>query len=112
VLRGQKVYLGLRTAPSRRGSLMTLRLRRPAPPEPCGYGMAVSARVGGAVVRNRVKRRLRVILRRLFVAQPALHRMQVMIQAAPAAARAPQQTLNDELDRLLASHPLRPAAGA
>lgn len=70
----------------------------------------MSAKVGNAVVRNKIKRRLRVIIRQLYLKQPALRRMQLMIQASPPAARASQQTLNDELLRLLSSHPLRPAA--
>ena len=68
----------------------------------------MSAKVGNAVVRNKIKRRLRVIIRQLYLQQPALRRMQLMIQASPPAARASQQTLHDELRRLLASHPLRP----
>lgn len=68
----------------------------------------MSAKVGNAVVRNKIKRRLRVIIRQLYQRQPALRRMQLMIQASPPAARATQQTLNDELLRLLNSHPLRP----
>ena len=79
-----------------------------APQEPTLVGFIVSKAVGNAVVRNRVKRRLRVILRGLYIGQPALRSLQLMIQASPPAARASQQTLHDELLRLLESHPLRP----
>jgi ribonuclease P protein component len=48
------------------------------------YGFSVSQRVGGAVVRNRVKRRLREILRRL----PLEPGSDIIFIARPQAARA------------------------
>lgn len=50
----------------------------------------MSKSVGGAVVRNRVKRRLRHLSRPLAESSPGLH---VVVRALPAAAGATSQTL-------------------
>src|SRR5437764_1138250 len=61
-------------------------------------GLVTSKRVGGAVVRNRVRRRLREIVRRH---QRALgHGLWLVVIARPAAASASLAALEDEWLRL------------
>lgn len=63
-------------------------------------GFSVSRRVGGAVVRNRVKRRLRELMRRkLARIAPGYD---LVITARPGAADARMETLEQEVARLLA----------
>jgi ribonuclease P protein component len=61
----------------------------------CGF--SVSSRVGGAVVRNRVKRRLREIVRSI----PLKSGWDIVIIARPAAARADFLLLNNDVGKLL-----------
>jgi len=61
----------------------------------CGF--SVSSRVGGAVIRNRIKRQLREILRSL----PLKTGWDVIIIARPAAAKADFSVLNNEVGNLL-----------
>jgi ribonuclease P protein component len=73
-------------------------------------GITVSGRVGKAVVRNKVRRRLREALRaRLKQLQPGLD---VLVIARPAAARATWAELNVALDRLLDKAGATAAVGA
>jgi ribonuclease P protein component len=62
------------------------------------YGFIVSKRVGGAVVRNRVKRRMREILR----VQPLKPGMDIIVSARPPAADADYETLGASVKSLLA----------
>lgn len=67
--------------------------------QPVRIGFSVSKRVGGAVVRNRVKRRLREAVRgRLTLLPPG---WDIVISARPAAANADYATLDAELGELL-----------
>jgi ribonuclease P protein component len=62
-------------------------------------GLVTSKRVGGAVVRNRMRRRLREIVRRH---QDALgNGLWLVVIARPAAARASSAALEDEWLRLV-----------
>jgi ribonuclease P protein component len=61
------------------------------------FAYAISKRVGKAVVRNRVRRRLREALRSL----PVLEGYDVVITVRPDAAEAGFWTLKDELMLLL-----------
>ena len=61
------------------------------------YAFAVPRRVGKAVTRNLVKRRLREILRQA----PLIEGFDVVVTARPAAAEASFQVLKTELMTLL-----------
>lgn len=60
-------------------------------------GITVGKPVGGAVVRNTVRRRVAAILRE----ELAGRRMRVLVVARPSAALAPFATLRNELVRAL-----------
>jgi ribonuclease P protein component len=64
-------------------------------------GFVVSRSVGGAVERNRVKRRLRGLVREHLTGLPVGSR--VVVRALPAAAHAPYRDLQADLDRALRS---------
>ncbi|MGH9367754.1 MAG: ribonuclease P protein component [Thermoanaerobaculia bacterium] len=73
---------------------------RPSPGD-CRLGISVPRRVGGAVTRNRVRRRLREIFRRnrdLFAGRPAC----LVVHARPAASRASFAELSEEYRRSVA----------
>lgn len=64
-------------------------------------GLTVSRRVGGAVVRNRVKRRIREWFRsRCELPSPALD---LVVIARPSARQLDARALEEELTALLAS---------
>ena len=73
--------------------------RRDKPDIPTRVGFSVSKRVGGAVQRNRVKRRLREIVRRLL--GEMLAGGDVIITAKPSAALATFDDLAADLQVLL-----------
>ena len=60
-------------------------------------GITVAKPVGGAVVRNKVRRRVAAILRDLLVGR----RMRLLVVARPPAALAPFSQLRNELERAL-----------
>jgi ribonuclease P protein component len=66
---------------------------------PARVGFVVSRSVGGAVVRNAVRRRLRHLLRDRIERLPA--GSQVVIRAQPEAASVPGRTLSRDLDEAL-----------
>lgn len=61
------------------------------------FGYAIPKRVGNAVVRNKIRRRLREILRSL----PLREGFDIVITVRPDAAAASFQTLSTELTLLL-----------
>jgi ribonuclease P protein component len=66
------------------------------PGEPVRAGFVVSGSVGGAVVRNAVRRRLRHLVRDRLDRLPAGTR--VIVRARPEAAFAPSEALGRDLD--------------
>ena len=83
---------GRAAAPPVRHRLITLR-SRPNGLEHCRVGFAVGRPVGGAVMRNRVKRRLREIVRAL----PLAPGHDIVISARPPSRRASFGELRDAL---------------
>ncbi len=85
------------------GALLLLGYVARGEPDNSGYtriGFSVSRRVGGAVARNRVKRRLREVIRRkLARIAPGYD---LVITARPGAADARMETLEQEVAGLLA----------
>ncbi len=67
--------------------------------EPPRVGFVVSRKVGIAVVRNRVKRRLRAQVATRLHGIPAGH--DLVVRANPSAAAASSAALGQDLDRLL-----------
>lgn len=90
----------------RHGKLLSLHhvsneLRRPR------FGMTASRRVGGAVVRNRLKRRIREIVRR-WPRRQELESRDIVVHLKPEAAEATWAALKEELERLLSGLIRRP----
>ena len=79
------------------GRHFLLFLRRPTEPGKPRIGVSVSRRVGDAVTRNRVKRRLREMFRR---ARPA-EAVEIVVNARPSAATAPFSELKREYEDLV-----------
>lgn len=72
------------------------------------FGFSVSRRVGGAVVRNRVRRRLREILRlRLSTIAPG---WDVVLIARPPIAQAEYRQMENAVERVIAQAGLHTAS--
>ena len=69
-------------------------------PGPATVGFIVSRSIGGAVARNRVRRRLRHLVRERLGVLPAGSRL--VVRANPAAATTAAPALAAQLDRTLA----------
>lgn len=68
--------------------------------QPCRFGFAVSARLGGAVQRNRIRRRLRESTRRLN-ADGDCEGLDVVVIARQGAVEAKFEQLDSTLRRLV-----------
>lgn len=71
----------------------------PTPATPARVGFVVSKAVGGAVERNRVKRRLRALMHDRL--STLAERVLVVIRARPGAATATFEQLRRDLDKAL-----------
>jgi ribonuclease P protein component len=92
-----------------RGSVVVhLLLEEPVQASTARAGFVVSKAVGNAVVRNRVRRRLRHLVRPLLAELPS--GASVVVRALPAAAEASSATLGSDLESALAAarRPRRP----
>jgi ribonuclease P protein component len=109
-------------ARAQRGCLI-VEARRRAADGPIGVGFTASRKVGGAVIRNRARRRLREAARRLLPAH-GLPGVDYVLVARAATAEAPWAGLLDDLQNALirlaadlgeagaAPRRARPAAGS
>ena len=78
------------------------RVRGEEPPgQPCRFGFAISARLGGAVKRNRVRRRLRESVRQIN-AEGECEGLDVVVIARQGAVEADFTELDATLRRLIA----------
>jgi ribonuclease P protein component len=83
-----------------RGTLVVhLLLDEPAQASAARAGFVVSKAVGNAVVRNRVRRRLRHLVRSRLAELPA--GVMLVVRALPAAAEASYAALGSDLDGAL-----------
>ena len=92
-----------------RGTVVVhLLLEEPAQATTARAGFVVSKAVGGAVVRNKVRRRLRHLVRPLLTELP--DGSSLVVRALPAAAGASFSTLGSDLETALAAarKPRRP----
>ncbi len=73
---------------------------RSTPSLPTRFGFVTSARVGGAVLRNTVKRRLRALASQTLDEAPAGY--EIVVRAQPASARASFDELSGQWDAMVA----------
>jgi ribonuclease P protein component len=99
VRRPEQFRLVTRTGRRAGGRAVTAHLLLVPGGEPAKVGFVVSRAVGSAVVRNRVKRRLREIMRARLASLP--EGSMLVVRAQPAAAGARQSDLAADLDRIL-----------
>jgi ribonuclease P protein component len=99
VRRPEQFRLVTRTGRRAGGRTVTAHLLLVPDGEPAKVGFVVSRAVGSAVVRNRVKRRLREIMRARLASLP--EGSMLVVRAQPAAAEARQADLAADLDRIL-----------
>lgn len=85
------------------GGVLAVRARRradDAQETPCRFGYAISSRVGGAVIRNRIRRRLRESARQIN-REAECQGMDVVVIARTGAAEADYAALDRQLRRLV-----------
>jgi ribonuclease P protein component len=99
VRRPQQFRLVTRTGRRAGGRTVTAHLLLTPDGEPAKVGFVVSRAVGSAVVRNRVKRRLREIMRVRLADLP--DGCMLVLRAQPAAAQAGQADLAADVDQAL-----------
>ncbi|MGB7051825.1 MAG: ribonuclease P protein component [Acidimicrobiales bacterium] len=96
-IRSQRVFAALRKAPARgRSGPIGVSFAQVAEPGGPLVGFAVSRRVGGAVVRNRLRRRIRAVMRDLA---PSLQDGAYLVSAAPGATMVAASELREAVTR-------------
>ena len=85
----------MRAGRRRSGTILTTHVAPSSPSAPARFGFIVSKAVGNAVVRNRVKRRLRAVAAERIAA--GLDGRDVVVRALPLAATAAYPVLRAEL---------------
>ncbi|MFQ5349762.1 MAG: ribonuclease P protein component [Thermoanaerobaculia bacterium] len=85
----------------RHGSLLILYAHPNALHHP-RLGITASRKVGGAVLRHRLKRRIREVYRR-WSGRTSLPAMDLVVHVKPAARESEYATLRQDLERLLCS---------
>lgn len=109
MLRSRSDFSALQAGGRSRGHrLVTVRIR-PNQLDHDRFGISTSRGVGSAVVRNRVRRRIREILRAMPTGEPG---RDVLVVCRPAAATAGYEELRDALERLLRAGTHGRASGA
>lgn len=102
-LKGDRAFQRLRRGKSGGARYLSVRWR-PTPEEGARVGIVVSRKVGNAVVRNRVRRRLREGLRALLIERPTRQRplaCDLIVIARPEAASADYHELKRALGTAL-----------
>jgi len=108
-LRHRREFLSCyRQGRRRHGALLTLYVFPNALSHP-RLGITASRKVGGAVVRQRLKRRIKEVYRR-WSGRRGLPAMDLVVHVKPAARTSDFPTLRRELERLLRGLTRRPAA--
>lgn len=95
VTKGDDYRVITRTAQRSNGQLCLVYVRRTGPEHHTRYGFIISRAVGGAVVRNRIRRRLKAICAEHLRA--AESGFDIVIRVHPAAAEASFTQLHEEV---------------
>jgi ribonuclease P protein component len=97
VVRGDDYRMTVRRGTRVAGAVTITHPRRVAEERPARFGFIVGKGVGNAVMRNRVRRRLKAIA---FELVPGIRPgTDVVVRALPAAAQAPWTTLQEDIHR-------------
>jgi ribonuclease P protein component len=107
-LRRRREYLRIYDAGKRLAGRLLVLFVSPGDGSAPRLGITVTRKAGGAVVRNRLKRRVREAFRRAAAARE-LPPLDIVVNVSPRASAAPYAELRGELDRLLARAAERPS---
>src|SRR5215831_17801602 len=99
-LRTRAQFLAVRQGARAARRTLVVEAKRRAPDGPIGLGLTASRKIGGAVVRNRARRRLKEAARRLLPAH-GLPGVDYVLVARQAAPDAPWDALLDDLQNAL-----------
>jgi len=99
--RGRSAFEGLRRASTVRSGPFTVSWLPAVPGQPPALAFAIGKRVGNAVVRNRLRRRLREAARHLVTLPPGTY----LIRARPSAVALSFQEISAHLSRATSSLP-------